>query len=114
MSRHTADVLPITTARCKPGCPFRGATREHHRWLLEVDWEHERLVGRMEVGGTWCDVGYVEQAGIPPERWLDFGAAHRWRESDQAERVLLMATDVALRVRRPAQRLSVAGRPSLS
>ena len=108
MSRDTADVLPITAARCKRGCPFRGATREHHDWLLQVDWDHARLVELMELAVTWGELEYGEQAVIPPERWMEFAAAHRWRDSDQAERILLMATDVALRVPRQARRLQVA------
>jgi hypothetical protein len=110
MNSNNADVLPIAAARCRRGCPFRGATRDHHDRLLHVDWDHAPLMELMELAVTWGELEYGEQAVIPPERWMDFVAAHRWRDADQAERILLMASDVALRVRRsaPVQRLSLA------
>jgi hypothetical protein len=106
MNSNNADVLPIAAARCRRGCPFRGATRDHHDRLLQVDWDHARLMELMELAVTWGELEYGE-AVIPPDRWMDFVGVHRWHDADQAERILLMASDVALRAT-PVRRLSLA------
>lgn len=107
MAPQDATVHPLTSARCLRSCQFRGRTRAHHDRLLRVVWDHAELLDLMELAVTWGELEYAESRIVPPQRWLDFAAAHRWADADEAERILSMAADVALRVRRtshPAER----------
>jgi hypothetical protein len=56
----------------------------------------------LELATTWGELDYSEEAVIPPQDWLDFAAAHTWRDTDTAFRLFSVATDVASRRPEPA------------
>ena len=51
----------------------------------------------MELATTWDELDYSAVAVIPPDDWLDFAAAHTWRDPELVERLFIVAVDVALR-----------------
>ena len=58
----------------------------------------------LELATTWEELDYSGQALIPPCDWLDFAAAHNWRDPELATRLFSVAIDVASRSPEPARR----------
>jgi hypothetical protein len=56
----------------------------------------------LELATTWEELDYSGEAVIPPCDWLDFAAAHTWRDPELASRLFSVATDVASRSPEPA------------
>jgi hypothetical protein len=56
----------------------------------------------LELATTWAELDYSEEAVIPPCDWMDFAAAHTWRDPVLAARLFSLAIDVASRRAEPA------------
>ena len=56
----------------------------------------------MELATTWDEIDYSTEAVIPPCDWMDFAAAHNWRDPELASRLFSLAIDVASRRPEPA------------
>jgi hypothetical protein len=90
---QSATVHQLRAAdRCR--CRF-GRNAEHHDRLLRIDHDPEQIVSLMELALTWGELDYSDEPVIPPNRWLDFVAAHSWIDQAQAERIVGLALDVA-------------------
>lgn len=92
---------PARTARAGAGaapcaCPDR-RRRVHHDRLLQVEDDVDELLALIELAVTWCELDYSEVAVVPPERWIEFAAAHAWRDPHRVERLFGLAADIALR-----------------
>jgi hypothetical protein len=98
--------LPTTTDPGRPAAPcrcrFASSAPLHHDMLLGVETDVTMAVELLELATTWEELDYSGQALIPPSDWLDFAAAHRWRDADLAMRLFGVATDVAARHPQPA------------
>ncbi len=70
--------------------------------LVSVEVDVAVVVDLMELATTWGELDYSDEAVIPPGDWLDFAAAHTWRNPDLVYRLFSVATDVASRRPEPA------------
>jgi hypothetical protein len=70
--------------------------------LLNVETDVAMAVELLELATTWEELDYSAEAVIPPSDWLDFAAAHPWRDTELALRLFGVATDVAGRHVQPA------------
>ena len=84
-----------TVAGCPCGDDVRW--REHHDRLLSVEGDADELVELLELAVTWSELDWSGAAVVPPERWVDFAAAHRWGNRDRVLRLFALAADIALR-----------------
>ncbi len=96
MTPTQATVHVLNPALCSRSCQFRGRTKAHHDRLLRVDRDSGEVLNLIELAVTWGELEYADRGVIPPSRWLEFAQAHRWQDADQAERILALATDVAM------------------
>jgi hypothetical protein len=98
--------LPKTTClrRIGPTCDCRFATiaPRHHDVLVTVEGDVAMAVELLELATTWEELDYSGEALVPPGDWLEFAAAHTWRNPEVAERLFSVATDVAARSREPS------------
>jgi hypothetical protein len=83
-------------------CRFAEVAPRHHDLLVRVDCDVAVALDLFELATTWGELDYGGQALVPPADWLEFGAAHRWRDPDVAERLFSVAVDVAFRRGVPA------------
>lgn len=74
----------------------------HHDLLLNVEGDVAMTLELMELATTWDEIDYSAEAVIPPGDWMDFAAAHQWRNPELAIRLFSLATDVAARRPEPA------------
>lgn len=105
MQKTTCHRRPAATCQCR----FAGLAPRHHDMLVNVEVDLTMAVELLELATTWEELDYSGEAVIPPCDWLDFAAAHNWRDPDLAFRLFSLATDVASR--RPEPALSVRVRP---
>jgi hypothetical protein len=98
--------VPNTTCYRRPAitcqCRFAGLAPRHHDMLVNVESDVTMAVELLELATTWEELDYSGEAVIPPCDWLDFAAAHNWRDPDLAFRLFSVATDVASRHPEPA------------
>lgn len=83
-------------ARCSRNCRFNGPTKTHHDRLLKIEQDSTEVIDLFELAVTWGELDYSDQMIIPPSAWLDFVQSHQWADRDQAERIVSLATDVAM------------------
>jgi hypothetical protein len=105
MSSTTATIHQLHESdTCTRNCGFSGPTRAHHDRLIKIDQDVEEVLELMELAVTWGELDYSGQSLVGPSNWLDFARTHKWQDPERAERVLSLATDVAmgsLRIGRP-------------
>jgi hypothetical protein len=89
-------------------CHFAGVAPRHHDLLLNVEMDVATTLELMELATTWEELDYSAEAVIPPCDWMDFAAAHNWRDPELASRLFSLAIDVAARRVEPA--LAARGR----
>jgi hypothetical protein len=89
-------------------CRFARIAPRHHDALLNVEADVAVTVELLELATTWEELDYSGEAVIPPCDWLDFAAAHNWRDPELASRLFSLAIDVA--ARRPEPALAGRGR----
>jgi hypothetical protein len=77
-------------------CRYARQHREHHDRLLQLGTEAEVFLELMELAVTWGELDYSESSVIAPNRWLEFVDAHIWADGEKVERMVSLATDVAL------------------
>lgn len=85
-------------------CRFARIAPRHHDALLNVEADVAVTVELLELATTWEELDYSAEAVIPPCDWLDFAAAHNWRDPELASRLFSLAIDVA--ARRPESALA--------
>ena len=83
-------------------CRFARIAPLHHDLLLNVEVDVATTLELLELATTWEEIDYSEQAVIPPCDWMDFAAAHHWRDPELASRLFSLAIDVAARRPEPA------------
>jgi hypothetical protein len=83
-------------------CRFARFAPRHHDLLLNVESDVATTLELMELATTWEELDYSAEAVIPPCDWMDFAAAHNWRDPELASRLFSLATDVAARRAEPA------------
>ncbi len=81
----------------------------HHDQLLRIASDGDAFFELMELAVTWGELDYSEMPVIPPNRWLEFVDSHMWADGEKAERMLALATDVALGSARATARLERSG-----
>lgn len=105
--------MPKTTCHRRPAaiceCRFAVLAPRHHDMLVNVEVDVAMAVELLELATTWEELDYSGEAVIPPRDWLDFAAAHTWRNPDMALRLFSVATDVACR--HPERVLVARARP---
>ena len=98
--------MPKTTCARRPAsacdCRFARIAPRHHDALLNVEADVATTLELMELATTWEEIDYSEEAVIPPCDWMDFAAAHNWRDPELASRLFSLAIDVAARRGEPA------------
>ena len=98
--------MPKTTCVRRPAgpchCRFAAAAPGHHDLLLNVEADVAVTLELLELATTWDELDYSGEAVIPPCDWLDFAAAHNWRDPELATRLFSLAIDVAARRPEPA------------
>ena len=104
-SSATVHYLPADRP-CR--CRFYRDTKGHHDQLLTVLQDPDQLLELMELAVTWGELDYSETPLIPPNRWLEFVDSHIWADGDKAERVMILAMDIALGAARSSTRLAYA------
>jgi hypothetical protein len=95
-------VSVMTCATCT--CRYAKTAPLHHDLLLNVEADVAVAVELLELATTWEELDYSGQAVIPPHDWLDFAAAHTWRDPELATRLFSLALDVVARSPEPARR----------
>jgi hypothetical protein len=98
MSKTTCARRPAVSC----GCRFASLAPRHHDLLLNVDADVATTIELLELATTWEELDYSGEAVIPPCDWLDFAAAHNWRDPELATRLFSLAIDVASRRSEPA------------
>jgi hypothetical protein len=97
MSATIATIHLLSGANsCARKCGFTGATKAHHDRLVRIDQDLEDVLDLMELAVTWGELDYSQESVIGPDHWLDFAQTHTWQDPERAERVLSLATDVAM------------------
>jgi hypothetical protein len=99
LSKTTCARRPAATCECR----FAKIAPRHHDRLLNVEADVATTLELMELATTWEELDYSEEAVIPPSDWMDFAAAHNWRNPELAFRLFSLAIDVA---RRPEPAMS--------
>ena len=98
--------MPTTTCSRRPPAPchcrFAAAAPAHHDLLVNVEADVGLTLELLELATTWEELDYSGEAVIPPCDWLDFAAAHNWRDPELATRLFSLAIDVASRRAEPA------------
>jgi hypothetical protein len=94
--------LSTTYATCT--CRYAKTAPLHHDLLLNVEDDVAMALELLELATTWEELDYSGEAVIPPCDWLDFAAAHSWRDPELASRLFSVALDVAARSPEPARR----------
>lgn len=98
--------MPKTTCARRPAatcdCRFARLAPRHHDLLLNVEVDVATTLELMELATTWEELDYSGEAVIPPCDWMDFAAAHNWRNPELAARLFSLAIDVAARRSEPA------------
>ncbi len=93
--------MPNTTRPRRPAtacaCRFAVTAPLHHDLLVRVDTDVSVAVELLELATTWDELDYGDQSLVAPADWLAFLAGHRWTDPDLAERLFIVAVDVALR-----------------
>ena len=100
MSHTMCARRPAATCHCR----FANTAPLHHDLLLNVEADVAVALELLELATTWEELDYSGQEVIPPCDWLDFVAAHNWRDPELASRLFSVATDVASRSPEPARR----------
>jgi hypothetical protein len=113
MSANAGTRENVRGARCAQGCAFDGVTIEHHDQLLTVDQNLDQAMALMELAVTWGELDYSEAPLIPPSRWSDFVACHRWQVQDRAQRVFSLAVDAATHSVNASHDLIARGGPTV-
>ena len=103
MTKTMCARRPAATCDCR----FARSAPGHHDLLLNVEFDVATTLELMELAATWEELDYSEEAVIPPSDWMDFAAAHNWRDPDLAARLFSLAIDVA--ARRPEPALAARG-----
>lgn len=98
MSKTTCARRPAVACACR----FAKTAPRHHDLLLNVEADVATTLELMELATTWDELDYSGEAVIPPCDWLDFVAAHHWRDPELAFRLFSLAIDVAARRPEPA------------
>jgi hypothetical protein len=98
MNKTTCARRPAATCDCR----FASIAPRHHDLLLNVEVDVATTLELMELATTWEEIDYSEEAVIPPCDWMDFAAAHNWRDPELAARLFSLAIDVASRRAEPA------------
>jgi len=97
VSSTTATIHVLRQPKsCAGKCGFTGVTKSHHDRLVRIEHDVEEVLDLMELAVTWGELDYSGESLIAPTRWLEFARRHRWQDMDRAERVLSLATDVAM------------------
>jgi len=97
MSATIATIHLLSDANsCLRKCGFTSATKAHHDRLARIDQDLEEVLDLMELAVTWGELDYSRESVIGPDHWLDFAQTHTWQNPERAERVLSLATDVAM------------------
>jgi hypothetical protein len=103
-----ASLLPETTYAQRPAatchCRFASIAPLHHDLLLNVEVDVAVALELLELATTWEELDYSGAAVIPPSDWLDFAAAHTWRDPELAARLFSVAIDVVSRSPEPVRR----------
>jgi hypothetical protein len=99
LSKTTCARRPAATCECR----FAKIAPRHHDRLLNVEADVVTTLELMELATTWEEIDYSGEAVIPPCDWMDFAAAHNWRNPELAFRLFSLAIDVA---RRPEPAMS--------
>ena len=98
--------MPKTTCARRPAaacdCHFARIAPRHHDLLLNVETDVATTLELMELATTWEELDYSAEAVIPPCDWMDFAAAHHWRDPELVSRLFSLAIDVATRRAEPA------------
>lgn len=93
--------MPKTMCQRRPAitceCRFAAIAPHHHDMLVNAELDLGVAVELLELATTWEELDYSGQAVIPPCDWVDFAAAHNWRDPELAARLFSVATDVAAR-----------------
>jgi hypothetical protein len=98
LSKTTCARRPAVACECR----FAKVAPWHHDLLLNVEADVATTLELMELATTWDELDYSGEAVIPPCDWLDFVAAHHWRDPELAFRLFSVAIDVAARRPEPA------------
>jgi hypothetical protein len=97
MSATIATIHRLSDAKtCTRKCGFASATKAHHDRLVRIDQDPDEVLELMELAVTWGELDYSHESVIGPDHWLDFAQTHTWQDPERAERVLSLATDVAM------------------
>jgi hypothetical protein len=99
LSKTTCARRPAATCECR----FAKIAPRHHDRLLNVEADVVTTLELMELATTWEEIDYSGESVIPPCDWMDFAAAHNWRNPELAVRLFSLAIDVA---RRPEPAMS--------
>jgi hypothetical protein len=99
LSKTTCARRPAATCECR----FAKIAPRHHDRLLNVEADVVTTLELMELATTWEEIDYSGESVIPPCDWMDFAAAHNWRNPELAFRLFSLAIDVA---RRPEPAMS--------
>lgn len=96
MSSSQATVLQLNTAPGACRCRFGRRAKAHHDQLLRLEHDRDELLELLDLAVTWGELDYSDRQIIPPNRWLEFARAHTWDDPERAERVMSLATDIAM------------------
>lgn len=100
MLKTTCARRPAATCHCR----FASTAPLHHDLLLNVEDDVAVALELLELATTWEELDYSGEAVIPPCDWLEFSAAHNWRDPELALRLFSVAIDVVARSPEPARR----------
>lgn len=98
MSKTTCARRPAASCHCR----FARLAPRHHDLLLNTEGDVATALELLELATTWEELDYSDEALIPPCDWMDFAAAHNWRDPELATRLFSLAIDVAARRTEPA------------
>jgi hypothetical protein len=98
MAKTTCARRPAESCHCR----FAQLAPRHHDVLLHVEADVATTLDLLELATTWEELDYSDEDVIPPCDWMDFAAAHNWRNPELAARLFSLAIDVASRRAEPA------------
>jgi hypothetical protein len=100
---------PLRSNEHRGRCVFGGPTTWHHDRLIAIDDDPDGLLELIELAVTWAELDYSTTPVIPPHRWMSFLHSHHWPDPHRAERILSIATHMAMTATRTG-----GGRPAHS